>query len=58
MLITIKQQNAYKLVETKQLITEWKICQNGNEEIIKDFLELKKNEYTIYRNYGTQWRLF
>lgn len=42
------QQKVYKLMETEWLTTEWKI----DQEKIKDFLELNKNEYTMFPNLG------
>ena len=40
-----KQQKPYKLMETGQISTEWKMSQDRNKEI-KDFLEFNENEYT------------
>jgi hypothetical protein len=45
----LKQQKAYKLMETEQHSTEWKLSQDRNTEM-KGFLELNENEYPTYPN--------
>ena len=45
-------------METYQLTTELKMAQNRNQEKLKNFLELNKNETECTQNYGTQLRWF
>lgn len=42
---------------TEQLITKWKVNQDGNLWKNENILEWNKNDNTVYANLGEKWRL-